>query len=100
LPAGRFGAAAEKVAENILEDLFTMVLDWRVFEVNNHTGYADIVLTRLDVKCRVKRPGARVDLVQLPRRPRHLCAGSGVPDILATWPAPRTPPRRRRLGDK
>jgi len=57
----RFGTAAEKVAENILEDLFTTVLDWRVSEVNNQVGYADLVLTRLGVKyliIEVKRPGA------------------------------------------
>jgi hypothetical protein len=57
----RFGTAAEKVAENILEDLFTMVLDWHVSEVNNQVGYADLVLTRLGVKhliVEVKRPGA------------------------------------------
>jgi len=57
----RFGAAAEKVAENILEDLFTIVLDWRLSEVNNQVAYADIVLTRLGVKqliVEVKRPGA------------------------------------------
>lgn len=57
----RFGTAAEKVAENILEDLFTMVLDWRLSEVNNQVAYADMVLTRLGVKqliIEVKRPGA------------------------------------------
>jgi len=57
----RFGSAAEKVAENILEDLFTMVLDWRLSEVNNQVAYADLVLTRLGVKqliIEVKRPGA------------------------------------------
>jgi len=57
----RFGTAAEKVAENIAEDLFTMVLDWRLSEVNNQVGYADMVLTRLGVKqliVEVKRPGA------------------------------------------
>jgi hypothetical protein len=57
----RFGTAAEKVAENILEDLFTIVLDWRLSEVNNQVGYADMVLTRLGVKhliVEVKRPGA------------------------------------------
>jgi hypothetical protein len=35
----RLGTAAEKVAENILEDLFTMVLDWRLSEVNNRVGW-------------------------------------------------------------
>ncbi|MGH3188576.1 MAG: hypothetical protein ACRDPY_31310 [Streptosporangiaceae bacterium] len=57
----RFGTAAEKVAENILEDLFTLVLDWHLSEVNNQVGYADLVLTRLGVKhliVEVKRPGA------------------------------------------
>jgi hypothetical protein len=57
----RFGTAAEKVAENIVEDLFTMVLDWRLSEVNNQVDYADIVLTRLGVKqliVEVKRPGS------------------------------------------
>jgi hypothetical protein len=57
----RFGAAAEKVAENIVEDLFTVVLDWRLSEVNNQVDYADIVLTRLGVKqliVEVKRPGS------------------------------------------
>jgi hypothetical protein len=56
----RFGTAAEKVAENILEDLFTIVLDWRLSEVNNQVAYADIVLTRCGVKqviVEVKRPG-------------------------------------------
>lgn len=57
----RFGAAAEKVAENIIEDLFTTVLDWRLSEVNNQVDYADMVLTRLGVKqliVEVKRPGS------------------------------------------
>jgi hypothetical protein len=57
----RYGTAAEKVAENILEDLFTMVLDWQLSEVNNQVGYADLILTRLGVKhllVEVKRPGA------------------------------------------
>ncbi len=57
----RYGTAAEKVAESILEDLFTMVLDWRLGEINNQIGYADLVLTRLGVKyliIEVKRPGA------------------------------------------
>ena len=57
----RYGTAAEKVAENIAEDLFTMVLNWSLGEVNNQIGYADLVLTRLGVKyliVEVKRPGA------------------------------------------
>lgn len=57
----RHGVAAEKVAENILEDLFTTVLDWSLGDLNNQVGYADLLLTRLGLKClivEVKRPGA------------------------------------------
>lgn len=57
----RYGTAAEKVAENILEDLFTTVLDWNLSDFNNQVEYADIVLTRLGIKhliVEVKRPGA------------------------------------------
>lgn len=68
----RFGTAAEKVAENILEDLFTMALDWHLSEVNNQVGYADLVLTRLGVKhliVEVKRPGALAWLCATPGSP-------------------------------
>lgn len=57
----RHGFAAEKVAENILEDLFTEVLDWTVADLNNQLDYADIVLTKNGVKyllLEVKRPAA------------------------------------------
>lgn len=57
----RYGVAAEKVAENILEDLFTLVLDWPLSGLNNQVGYADLLLTSLGVKyliIEVKRPGA------------------------------------------
>lgn len=57
----RFGEAAEKVAENILEDLFTTVLDWPLADFNNQVDYADIVLTSLGIKhliVEVKRPGS------------------------------------------
>jgi len=57
----RHGNAAEKVAENILEDLFTIVLDWTKADLNNQVHFADILLTRLGVKyliVEVKRPGA------------------------------------------
>lgn len=46
---------------DVLEDLFTLVLDWNLSEVNNQVGYADLVLTRLSVKHLIvaaKRPGA------------------------------------------
>lgn len=57
----RHGAAAEKVAENILQDLFTQVLDWSVADLNNQIRYADLLLTRLGIKyllLEVKRPGS------------------------------------------
>ena len=57
----RHGMAAEKVAENILEDLFTSVLDWSVSDLNNQVEYADLLLTSLGIKyllVEVKRPGA------------------------------------------
>ncbi len=57
----RHGVAAERVAENILEDLFTQVLDWSLADLNNQVGYADLLLSRLGIKhllIEVKRPGA------------------------------------------
>ena len=57
----RLGAAHEKVAENILEDLFTTVLDWPLSDFNNQVELADIVLTDLGIKrliIEVKRPGS------------------------------------------
>lgn len=60
---GRFGAASERVAENIVEDLFTLALDWNLGDINNQVDYADVVITRLGLKyCIVetKRPGALV----------------------------------------
>jgi phage gp36-like protein len=57
----RHGVAAEKVAENILEDLFTAVLDWSLGDINYQVGYVDLLLTYLGVKylvMEVKRPGS------------------------------------------
>jgi hypothetical protein len=57
----RSGTAAEEAAGNILEDLFTMVLDWRLSEVHDQAGYAGLTLTRLGAKqliVEVRRPGA------------------------------------------
>jgi hypothetical protein len=77
----RSGAAAEKVAENILEDLFTLVLDWRLPEVNNQVAYADLVLTRLGIKqliVEVNRPGALAwneSAIDLALTRAHRCAG-------------------------
>lgn len=55
----RHGEASEKVAENIVEDLFTTVLDWPLSDFNNQVEYADIVLTDHGIKrlvVEVKRP--------------------------------------------
>jgi hypothetical protein len=54
------GLAAEKVAENILEDLFTEVLDWPLPDFNCQIERADIVLTQNGIKyllIETKRPG-------------------------------------------
>ncbi len=57
----RHGTAAEAVAERILEDLFTDVLDWGIQDLNNQVGYADLSLSKLGIKrliVEVKRPGS------------------------------------------
>lgn len=59
----RLGTAHEKVAENILEDLFTTVLDWPLSNFNNQVGFADLVLTDHGIKwliIEVKRPDSLV----------------------------------------
>jgi hypothetical protein len=43
-------APAEKVAENILEDLFTYVLDWPTPEITPHLDRADMILSTFGVK--------------------------------------------------
>lgn len=61
LRQGLFGAPAEKVAENILEDLFTSLLDWPREGVNPQIHRADFVLSDLGFKhavVEVKRPGS------------------------------------------
>lgn len=57
----RLGRAAEKVAENIIEDLFTGVLDWSLADMNHQVEGADLLLTQQGIKyllIEVKRPGA------------------------------------------
>jgi hypothetical protein len=52
---------SEKVAENILCDLFTAVLDWSTEQVRLQESRVDILLTRLGVKYLIveaKRPGS------------------------------------------
>ncbi len=56
----RHGGETEKVAEAIVEDLLTGVLDWSKGDLDYQRGYADIVLGRNLVKfavIEVKRPG-------------------------------------------
>lgn len=56
----RHGGECEKVAETILEDLFTGVLDWSKGDLTYQIGFADIVLSRNLEKylvIEVKRPG-------------------------------------------
>ncbi len=57
----RYGEAREPVAEGILEDLFTDVLDWPLGNFNRQVQRADIVLTDLGIKkliIEAKHPGA------------------------------------------
>lgn len=57
----RYGEAREPVAEGILEDLFTSVLDWPLGDFNRQVQRADIVLTDLGIKkliVEAKHPGA------------------------------------------
>ena len=57
----RHGTAAEKVAENIVQDLLTNVLDWSRGDLNNQVRYSDLLLTQLGIGRLVvetKRPGA------------------------------------------
>ena len=57
----RLGEASEKVAENVVEDLFTTALDWSLADFNNQVEHADIVLTDHGIKrlvVEVKRPGS------------------------------------------
>lgn len=56
----RHGGETEKVAEAILEDLLTDVLDWSKGDITYQVGFADIVLSRNLAKylvIEVKRPG-------------------------------------------
>ena len=58
---GRYGDASEKVTENILADLFTIVLDWQQGDLNHQVEYADLVLSTFGLKRLVieaKRPRA------------------------------------------
>lgn len=56
---GRFGGAVEKVAEGIVEDLLTIVLDWTLGDLNHQLDRADIVISEFGLRKLVietKRP--------------------------------------------
>ena len=80
----RFGHAAERAPEAILDDLFVTVLDWSVADLNHQVGYTDLLLTRLGIKYLIveaKRPGSlagwRASSTCPPRTPRHAGRPSG-----------------------
>jgi len=61
LQEARYGRAAEKVAESILADFFTIPLNWQISDLNNQIQYADMVLTKMGIKrlvVEVKRPNS------------------------------------------
>jgi hypothetical protein len=61
LQEARYGHAAEKVAESILADFFTIPLNWQISDLNSQIGYADMVLTKMGIKrlvVEVKRPNS------------------------------------------
>lgn len=63
LRQGLFAAPVEKVAENIVEDLVTTVLDWSLDDVNLQIDRADVVLSDNGFKrlvLEVKRPGSLI----------------------------------------
>jgi len=63
LRQGLFDAPVEKVAENIVEDLLTTVLDWSLEDVNLQIDRADVVLSDNGYKrlvLEVKRPGSLI----------------------------------------
>lgn len=54
------GSPTERVAENIISELFTRVLDWELEDIGYQIQYADIVLSSMDIKrvvVEAKRPG-------------------------------------------
>jgi len=63
LRQGLFGEPVEKVAENIVEDLFATALDWSLGDINLQIGRADVVLSDNGYKrlvLEVKRPGSLI----------------------------------------
>jgi hypothetical protein len=87
----RHGGETEKVAEAILEDLFTDVLDWSKGDITYQVGFADIVISRNLAKylvIEVKRPGTlwpgRQRLLDALGQARGYAAEQRVPMIAAS----------------
>jgi hypothetical protein len=63
--------AAEKIAEPILEDLFTQVLDWDKGDLDYQVEHADIVLTQNLVKYLVVKLSGRALLYGIDQRSKR-----------------------------
>jgi hypothetical protein len=110
-------APAEKIAENILCDLFTGVLDWATEQVRLQENRVDLLLTRLGVKYLIveaKRPGSLdgpASIERALRQAREYAEKLGVDKIAVsdgcvleahdiTGPGPQLRPRlRAHLSD-
>jgi hypothetical protein len=87
----RHGGETEKVAEAIIEDLFTGVLDWSKGDLMYGVGYADIVVSHHLAKylvIEVKRPGAlfpgRRALENAVGQARRYAGEQKIPSVAAT----------------
>ena len=87
----RHGAESEKVAEAIIEDLFTGVLEWSAGDMMYQLEYADIVVSRNLLKylvIEVKRPGTlfprRAALEQALTQARRYADAQKIHKIAAT----------------
>jgi hypothetical protein len=87
----RHGGETEKVAEAIIEDLFTGVLDWSKGDLMYQVGYADIVVSHHLAKylvIEVKRPGTlfpgRGALENAIAQARRYAGEQKIPSVAAT----------------
>lgn len=101
LQQGLFDAPVEKIAENIVEDLFTTVLDWSLSDVNLQVGRADVVLSGLGIKrlvvtdCHKTLIGVTARVCERFSRWRSMSAEQSCAPPL---PAPRAARARRSEG--
>ncbi len=87
----RHGGETEKVAEAVIEDLFTGVLDWSKGDLMYQLGYADIVISNHLAKylvIEVKRPGTlfpgRRALENAIAQARRYAGEQKIPSVAAT----------------